>query len=385
MNSDIIPFIAGTLVFASSLISLRVGISVAILEILLGTIAGSFGMQPQSWMLYLANFGGIILTFMAGTEIDTKMMQAKFKECILIGFLSFFAPFIVVFIFAQFILNWSFQSSILAGIALSTTSLAVVYSVLVETGLSKSELGKLLMAATFVTDMGTALALSLVFTKPNWKSLLFVVCSIIIIVLARLFANRIFNNKKYKNKVNEPEIKFIFLLLLALIYFAKIGDGHAVLPAFILGLLMSKYFTDNKTTRQVIIRLRTVAYAIITPFFFLVGGMKVSLPAIYGALGLFVIFFLLKIISKFAGVYFVFGKYAPQGKMYSTLLMSTGLTFGTIACQFGLNEGYLDSVKYSVLLGVVIASAVIPTFIAQKWFYPMEEEDIIEYSIGNGK
>jgi hypothetical protein len=58
--------------------------------------------------------------------------------------------------------------------------------------------------------------------------------------------------------------------------------------------------------------------------------------------------------------------------------MSTGLTFGTISSVFGLNAGYIDQVQYSVLVGVVVASAVIPTFIAQKWFMPVHSEDILD-------
>jgi Kef-type K+ transport system membrane component KefB len=166
-------------------------------------------------------------------------------------------------------------------------------------------------------------------------------------------------------------------------YFAKLGDGHAVLPAFLLGLLMSKHFTGTSETKVVRNRLRTVAYAIITPIFFIAGGMRVSLPMILSAAGLFAMLFVIKIVAKFIGVYFLARKYIPNGSMYTTLLMSTGLTFGTIASVFGLTSGLIDQVQYSVLVGVVIASAVIPTFIAQKWFMPVEEEDLVDMNNGD--
>ena len=53
---------------------------------------------------------------------------------------------------------------------------------------------------------------------------------------------------------------------------------------------------------------------------------------------------------------------APQGSMYTTLLMSTGLTLGTISSFFGLQAGIINQSQYAILVGVV-ASAVIPTFI----------------------
>ena len=385
MSTDFIPLIVGLLVFLASLISLELTLSVAIIEILLGAIAGYFGLQAEGWMLHLAGFGGIVLTFLAGTEIDMKLMKAKFKESFLIGSFSFLFPFVGVTLYTYYAAHWTLQASLIAGVALSTTSLAVVYSVLVETGLSKTEIGKLIMAATFITDMGTALALSFLFMKPTLYTLIFVVVSTIVIIFAAKFSHWVFNNAKWKNRVIEPEIKYLFLLLLVFMYFAKIGDGHAVLPAFLLGLFMSGHFSETSQTKVLRNRLRTVAYAIITPIFFVVGGLKVSVPMIVSAFGLFLILFTLKIVTKFLGVYFLARKYIPDGSMYTTLLMSTGLTFGTISSVFGLTSGIINQRQYSILVGVVIASAVIPTFIAQRWFMPVEEEDLVDWDNGNGK
>jgi Kef-type K+ transport system membrane component KefB len=383
-STTLVPLIFGALVLAASLISLKLGLSVAIIEIIIGAISGQFGMPNQEWMTYLAGFGGILLTFLAGAEIDTDMMKQKLKPSLLIGIFSFLAPFLAVAVYTYYVAHWSVQASLLAGTALSTTSLAVVYSVLVETGLSKSPIGKMLMSATFVTDMGTALALSILFIKPNWYTLIFIAGSIILIIFAVKFSHKIFDHPILKNKVVEPEIKYLFLLLLIFMYFASIGNGQAVLPAFVLGLLMSKHFKETSETKVVRNRLRTVAYAIITPAFFIVGGLRVSFPLIGTALGLFFILFFIKIGFKFLGVFFLAKKYIPNGAMYTTLLMSTGLTFGTISSVFGLTSGLINQVQYSLLIGVVIMSGVIPTFIAQKWFMPKHSEDILDIN-GNGE
>lgn len=381
MHTDIVPLIIGVVIFLASLISLKLGLSVAIVEIVLGAIAGNLGLQPESWMTYVASLGGIVLTFLAGTEIDRKLFKARFKESFLIGFFSFLVPFIGAGLYAFFIAGWTASASIITGLALSTTSLAVVYSVLVETGLNREEIGKFLMAATFVTDMGTVLAMSIIFMKPTLYTLIFFVVSILVVWLAASFSHKIFRHPELKNKVIEPEIKYLFLLLLIFIYFANLGDGHAILPAFILGLLMSKHFRETSETKVVRDRLRTVAYAVITPLFFIVGGMKISLPLILASFGLFAAFFLVKIVAKFIGVYFFASRYIQNGGMYTTLLMSTGLTFGTISSLYGLNAGIIDQFQYSILVGVVVASAVIPTFIAQKWFLPVHTEDIIDWGV----
>jgi len=366
MRAEIIA-IVGILVFISSLISLKLGLSVAIIEILLGAIAGNFGIQPDDWMLYLASFGGILLTFLAGTEIDTNLMKEKFKETFLIGFFSFLTPFIGVFLYTYYIANWNLFASLIAGTALSETSLAVVYSVLVETGLSKTEIGKLIMASTFITDMGTAIALSVLFIKPTLYTAIFILVSFCVIYLAGNFSHYVLHNPKLKNKVIEPEIKYIFLLLFMFMFFANIGEGQAVLPAFVLGLVMSKHFTETSETKEVKNRLRTVAYAVITPIFFIVAGLKVSLPLITSALGVFVGIFIIKQFTKFIGVYFLAKKYIHEVNIYITLLMSTGLSFGLVASLFGIQSGLINQVQYSVLTGVLIASAVIPTIIAKKF------------------
>ncbi|MEN6592256.1 MAG: cation:proton antiporter [Methanobacterium sp.] len=247
-----------------------------------------------------------------------------------------------------------------------------------ETDIPNSDLVKIILAATFVTDISTALALSIIFIKPDLYTILFIMISIAVIALAAKYSKHIkhiFGHDKLKNKVIESEIKYVFVLLVVFMYFAVLGNGQTVLPAFVLGLLMSKELAKVKEATT---RLRTVAYAVITPIFFIVDGLNVSFSLVLAFLGLFVILFAIKFISKFIWVYFLANKYIPNGSMYNTLLMSTGLTFGTIASVFGLNAGYIDQVQYSVLIGVVVASAVISTFIDQKWFLPRHREDIMK-------
>ncbi|OGS21019.1 MAG: potassium transporter [Elusimicrobia bacterium RIFOXYA2_FULL_39_19] len=372
-----LPLLVGFLVFISSLISIRIGIAVVIIEIFFGVILGNAGLKPEEWMLYLANFGGIILTFLAGTEIDMRLLKDKFKGSFLIGFFSFLSPFIIGFLAAYFIAKWTFWASLVTGTAISCTSLAVIYAVLVETGMNKTELGKLLMSATFITNLFTALALSLLFTKFNLYTLVFLAVSILIIFLVDRFSLYILRNPSLFNKVIEPEIKFLLFILLAFVYFAKLGGSQAVLPVFILGMLMSKHFTDQRKTKIIRNRLKTVSYAVFIPIFGIVAGMRVSIFYIYSAFPLFVLFFLVKVLSKFAGVYFFARKYIPQGHMYISLLMSTGLTFGLIAALFGFNEGLINQSQYSLLIGVMTLSSIIPVFFAQKWFMPVKKEDVL--------
>ncbi len=372
MENAYVGMVAGILILLASMASVELGLSVALIEIAFGVVAGNFlGLHTTPWLDFLASFAGIVLTFLAGAEVDVTLMREKLKESVVIGGISFAAPFVGAWAFCQFVLGWPLQASQLTGVALSTTSLAVVYAVLVETGLTAHTTGKLIMAATFVTDFGTAAALSLLFIRPNWWLLVFVAVSVVIIVgmpaLHRWFFPR------YGNRVIEPEIKGAFAALLVLMFIAELAQSHAVLPAFILGLAVSHVFERHREEQR---RFRVVAFAFLTPFFFLKGGMNVSLGLVWANLGLLVMLFLVKLVTKSLGVYPPSIRYlSSRDAMFTTLLMSTGLTFGTISSLYGLRTGIFNQAQFSVIVTVVVLSAIVPTFVAQRWFEPRLEPD----------
>src|SRR5947208_11984839 len=163
------------LALLASLISIRVAISVALIEIVVGAVAGNLvALQITDWVNFLAGFGAILLTFLAGTEIDPRIVRKHFWSSMTIGVMGFFAPYFGVLAYATFVLHWPLAQAQIAGISLSTTSVAVVYAVMVETGINKSELGKIILAACFINDLGTVLALGIVFASYNFYLLLFV-------------------------------------------------------------------------------------------------------------------------------------------------------------------------------------------------------------------
>jgi Kef-type K+ transport system membrane component KefB len=366
--------LAALLIFLASVVSVELALSAAIIEIAAGVIAGNFlGLQPAPWMDFLAGFGSILLTFLAGAEVDPGLLKDKLKESLLIGGFSFLLPYLAAIAYCYWVAQWTWPAALVAGCALSTTSLAVVYAVLVETGLTDSSIGKILMAATFVTDMGTALALSLTFAAWSLHTLGFLVGSAGIIVLVPRYLPWMF--KRYGARVIEPEIKGLFFLLFLFMALGKWGQSHAVLPVFVLGLALATMFQQHKELQR---KLRIVAFAMITPFFFIKGGMNVSLPDLVEHWQLLLILFGVKTVAKFIGVWPFAKRYANDHAGYLTLLMSTGLTFGTISSLYGLQAGHLTSSQFSVLVAVVIATAIIPTFIAQRWFPPGLPEQLKE-------
>jgi Kef-type K+ transport system membrane component KefB len=363
--------VLAAVVLVASVISVELGMTVALLELTLGVAAANlFHLQTQEWLDFIAQFGSIVLTFLAGMEVDPAYMRRRLGASLGIGVVSFLGPFVVASTAAYLVLDWSTRASLIAGTALSTTSLAVVYAVLVERGLTDTSIGKLLMSATFVTDLCTALALSAIFIKPNiWFPVFLAVSLLLIIALPRI-APWFFG--RYGDRVIEPEIKLVFLCLLVLMVLADQSNGHAVLPAFVLGLVMSRHYQEHREEQK---RLRVVAFAFLTPFFFIKGGMNVSLGAVVANPGLLGVLLVAKMLPKIAFIYPLARRADRRHGTFTTLLMSTGLTFGTISSLYGLNAGIIDQTQFSLLVSVVVLSAVVPTAIAERWFLPDAERE----------
>ncbi len=368
MSSLALATTLSVIVLLASLVSVEAGLSVAILELLGGVLAGNvLGVESQPWLNFIAAFASVVLTFLAGAEVDVDQLRREWRPSVAIGLVSFAAPFLAGIAVAYWLLDWNGKASAIAGIALSTTSLAVVYAVLVETGLNRARIGKLLMSATFVTDFGTAVALSVIFIRPNGWFLLFVVGSIALILGLPRLARPFF--RRYGDRVIEPEIKLVFVAFFLLMYLGQLSGGHAVLPAFVLGLVMARHYQSHRREQE---RLRVVAFAFLTPFFFVKGGLAVSLSAVWASLGALGLLAAAKMVPKLATIYPLARRTmrGPGEAVFGTLLMSTGLTFGTISSLYGLNAGIIDGTQFSLLMTVVVGSAIVPTFIAQRWFTP---------------
>jgi Kef-type K+ transport system membrane component KefB len=356
------------LALVAALASLFVTISAALFEIIVGALAGNtVGLPLTPWIDYIASFGAIVLTFLAGTDIDPHVVKRNFASSVTIGLMGFFAPYLGCLLLARYGLGWPWPEAQIAGIALSTTSVAVVYAVMVETGYNRTELGKIILAACFINDIGTVLALGLVFANYNLYLILFAVATIVVMAVLPRIVPWLF--ARIGGRASEPEIKFIFLVLFVLGGLANLGKSEAVLPAYLIGMALAPFFLKQKELQ---IRMRAICFAFLTPFYFLKAGSLIEAHALLAGAGLIALFLAMKMITKFAGIlpltrYFKFDR---REGMYTTLMMSTGLTFGSISALFGLTNHIINQQQYTVLVTAVIGSAVVPTLIAQLWFHP---------------
>ena len=364
------------LALVATFLAARLKISMALMEIIVGVAAAAaighfFGKDAMGTDLpglkFLASTGAVLLTFLAGAELDPAVMRRKWKEVSVVGAVGFLAPFLGCTAVARFVLGWSAQSSWLGGIALSTTSMAVGYAVMLETGFNRTDFGKGILGACFVNDLGTVLVLGLMFAPFTWRTALLAVACVAAFLLLPVVTPHLVNH--YANRTAAFRTKWVLFILFGLGALALWSGSEAVLPAYIAGMVLASTLgTDSVFVR----RLRTLTIGFLTPIYFLRAGSLVSVPALLSAPLAFLALFAGKVGTKIFGLYPVIGAFRKERneRCYYTLMMSTGLTFGTISALYGLNHGLVTQQQYSHLVAVVIGSAVVPTLIANAAFLP---------------
>lgn len=371
-----VAFLWLALAVLSTVIAYHLRVSVALIEICVGVgVAATLsllGLQDlllpnADWVRFLAAFGAVVLTFLAGAELDPLALRSKLTEVSVVGMVGFVAPFLGCAAVAYYVLGWDARASWLCGVALSTTSMAVVYAVMLETGFNKTEYGKGILGACFINDLGTVIVLGLLFAPFTYKTMIFIFGSGL--ALATLPAATAWITRHLAFRTAAIRTKWVMLILLGLGSLALWSGSEAVLPAYIAGMVLAGSAAKDA---QWIRRLRTLTVGLLTPFYFIRAGTLVSLPALLSAPLVFLALLAGKVVSKIFGLYPIIGLFREDRneRWYYTLMMSTGLTFGTISSLYGLAHGIVTQEQYSFLVAAVIASAVVPTVIAGRQFVP---------------
>ncbi len=362
-------------VVATSLSS-HLRVSVALMEICIGVGAGFFAEKffgegslgaDLPWLRFLASTAAVVLTFLAGAELEPAVLRKKWREVSVVGVIGFLAPFFGCAMVAHFILGWEPRASWLCGIALSTTSMAVVYAVMLETGFNQTGFGKGILGACFINDLGTVLALGIIFAPFTYKTVVFISVCVVALATLPFITSRLIS--LYAFRTAAIRTKWVLFVLFGLGALALWSGSEAVLPAYLVGMVLAGVAAED---HHWVRRLRTLTIGLLTPFYFIRAGSLVSLPAVLSTPFVFVILLAAKVGSKIFGLYPVIGMFHREknARWYYTLMMSTGLTFGTISALYGYSHGIISREQYSFLVAVVIGSAVIPTLIANYAFLP---------------
>jgi glutathione-regulated potassium-efflux system ancillary protein KefC len=369
MATDLYPtmVVAAAAVVAGT-VGIKTRISSSIFEVGAGIlIANILGIGIAPWLDFLGTFGGLILTFLAGAEVDLILLRKQARQSIIMGTMAFISPLIGIILVLTVFTDWSLNARVAGALALTTTSVAVVYAVLSEYELIKAPAARNIIAVTFVNDILTLIGINFVQTSFDFFTVLFVLTLAALTPVIPKLIRRVVSG--FGKRAVEVELRFVLAILLGISFFADKARLHSVFGAFVLGLVFSNSIQEN---HDILSKTKTVTFALLAPAFFIKAGMLIYVPAV--AINFLLVLLLLatKLMSKFAGVYILCRRWIPEAPVFSTMLFSTGLTVGTIVATLGQQLGYLSSGQFSVIVSAVIMSAVVPTLIAKR-FIPAKQ------------
>lgn len=358
------------LIIGAGIISLELGISTAVVEILLGILARNivplFGISWDDFigkgemLTFLAHVGLMALLFIAGFEIDFDLLKQNLKSSLSVGLSSFFVPFLIVGLVSFFIFGRDLDKAAIAAISLSATSIALIFSYLRERGLHDKKVGQLLITCAMVVDIASVVLLVVFFIPVDTKFAI----DIVILGLAILAAPAIGRLllKRYAGNPNEFGLRFILFLLISFSFIAQSTRIHEALIGFALGLIMGRLLREHL---QLVDKLSGIVFSFFAPVFFFYVGSQFVLNGMRTLDWLFAV--LLLVISATAKTWATAAplKRIISGKAarFGGTLFNYNLTFGLVAAFYGFNQGIITGAEYNVLLFVIVTTAFIPTFL----------------------
>lgn len=358
MESIVTGLILALSIILAGNISVKLKLSVAVVELAIGILAANFlGIGSTPWLDYIAKFVDIILVFLLGTEIDTGSIKDRFEASGMMGLLAFIVPFLLISAVGGIVTGWNQSATMLAAVALSSTSVGGVYATMVENGLASKPIGKLVLGASSITNLISIMAIAILFANFTQTALFLMLLLVFAAFVLPRFGSRLFD--LYREKIPEVEAKFVFAAIILLSFVAN--PLYPILAAFILGIFLSRLMAER---RDVQVKLRAVSFAYLTTIVFFRAGLGVSLSGmpIWPLLALVA----LKIAAKVTGLYPAARKYVPRMPLYSSLLMGSGLTLGVITAIFGLSASIIDGSQFAMIIMVALISTIVSNLLARK-------------------
>jgi Kef-type K+ transport system membrane component KefB len=345
----------------SGIFSLELGISVAIFEILAGVFAGNFldiGNQP--WIDFHAQFGLLGLMFFAGFETDFPMLKKNWKSSLKIGLWSFFLPMGALFFAGRIIFGFDELTAVLVSIGLSTTSLALVYSVLKEKHAIRSRSAQGLLSAAMIVDVISMISLMILFQGISFAT----VVVIVMIPLTKLIVPHIGHWVFSRYRVNQIEfrIRFILLTLLSLVLVSNSSEIHVAILAFVAGFFFSEVLSHHAILEE---KLKSIVFGLMAPLFFFKAGLSVKFCLIdKQAIIYTIVLGTIAFLAKFLGTYLSIVKsFKPSIAKFSGLIFNFRLSFGIVVASFGLEKGMITGQVYFAIVAVIVLTSVVSSIL----------------------
>ena len=312
--------------------------------------------------------------FFAGLETDVEILKKNFSVSMRLGLLGYFVPFLSIFSIVYFVFKYTLELSILMSLALSTTSLALVYSVLREQKIDFGETKHVILGSAMIIDMLSMLTLTMIIGHVSAEMLIYAIVLIVLIIFTVKFGPKIID--RYKGNEPELEIRFILLLLLIIPFFSeKLMISEAVF-AYLIGLIFSEVSQKHE---DLVEKMRGIVFGFLGPAFFFKAGLLIDLSFFsLGFLYILLFYIIMAYTTKFLGVYIATRNIMSDfHRKHVGMYFNFRLSFGIAAAIIGLASGLLTVELYTIIVLVVLVTSLISTFLIK--LYYRSPVEILEY------
>ncbi|MCE4600425.1 MAG: cation:proton antiporter [Desulfurococcales archaeon] len=343
--------VVSLLLASGALIAESLGITPAVIEIILGVLAGLSGLPTAESVELLGLIGSVFIMYMAGLEIDPGLLRRMIGPSLLSGFISFLAPALTAFA-ALYYLGYGVAESWLAAIGTATTSVAVVYAIIRKRALTRRPLGQLILATAMIADVTSILAFVLVQAGITLPVILYFIGLVVAVWALSRFLEWASGGE------HEVELRLILSFLIAAALISEYVGVHAILFAFLLGIANKKTVQKSRYLED---KLVALTFGLLAPVFFINAGLHATPedPILYAKLAglLLATTFPVKILAT----HITLNKLSPRRlKLRLSSVFGARLTVSTVIAFTGEATGVLSQ----DLAGAVIMSALIATIAA---------------------
>ena len=347
--------VIGLLIAISGVAAIEFGLSAAVLEILMGfTARNIIGIYEAEWVEFIAEFGLITLMFIAGFEVDIPILRKNLFKSTVVGGFSFLIPFAGAFLLSM-LLGMGERKSLIFAVAMSTTSLALVFPVLRERGMLTSNPGQFLLSSAMIVDILSVVALLLFFIEPGWHLLWGAIAIFLIFIFAPGISRMLFG--RWRGNVVEMEVRFILFSLLALLFIANYSEVHGALTGFIFGAVMGSTVRKHFQVEE---KIRSIVFSFFAPVFFFRAGTMMDISQIGWQDGFyFLIFTPVAFVLKYGATYHPFKYFKCEVAKFAATLFNYRLSFAIVAALFGLETELISSGEYSAIMCIVLITSLL--------------------------
>ncbi|MFH1729083.1 MAG: cation:proton antiporter [Pseudomonadota bacterium] len=346
------------LIVLSGFICLEFALPISVGEFLAGMLGSIFfDFEKIPWLEFFSYLGILCIMFLAGFEIDTRILKMNFRKNLIVGFCSFFLPYILIVLLAIMI-GISYTQALILGTALSTTSLAIVFTILRTSEYLETKNGQILLGSAMIVDIISMINLTIILVGFSFYNLIYLIVLALILIWIRKVVITIF--RRYQGNKAEFELKFFMLILLFLGLLSEGAGIHAAIIAFLTGVIFSNI---DQEYEDIILKLHTIVFSLLAPIFFFHAGTLLSITSIDLQSLLWLVLFLFiavsgKYFATFMAIYFLHGKDFKLAR-YGGVLFNYRLSFGIVIGVYAYETNIIDINVLNIILLIVGISSVL--------------------------